>query len=103
MDRKPGDYPVGSPESRAAARALLEAKRAGRKRIDIVCRIPRPGDNGAIHFGNWIEKSDGSIFRISNVPPGMTIAEAERIVSQPGWKPSPLLLKPELSPPVPEW
>ena len=81
---KPGHFAVGSPQSRAAARALLVAKRAGRERIDIVCRIPRPGDDGAIHIGKWIEKPDGSLFRFSNIPPGMTIAEAERIVSQSG-------------------
>jgi hypothetical protein len=84
MDRKPGDYAVGTPESRAAARAMLEAKRADRKRVDIVCSIPRPGAEDAIHIGKWIENPDGSLFRFSNVPAGMTIAEAERIVSQPG-------------------
>ena len=82
MDRKPGDYPVGTPQSRAAARALLEAKRLGRERVDLVCSIPRPGDEGAIHIGKWIEKPDGSVFRFSNVPAGMTIAEAERLAAK---------------------
>ena len=81
---KPGDFALGSPQSRAAARSLLETQRAERKRVDIVCSIPRPGDDGAIHLGKWIEKPDGSLFRFSNIPAGMTIAEAERIVSQPG-------------------
>jgi hypothetical protein len=61
MGRKPGDYPVGSTESRAAARALLEAQRAGRKWVDIVCSIPRPVNGGAIRVGTWIELPDQSL------------------------------------------
>jgi len=76
-------FPLGSQQSRAAARALLEAGRAGQRQIDIACSIPRPGAVGAIRIGTWIEQQGGSLFRLSNVPAGMTITEAERIVSQP--------------------
>ncbi len=85
---KPSDFALGSPESRAAARAALERRRAGRKRIDIVSSIPRPGGDGGIHLGTWIECDDGSLFRLSSIPAGMTIAEAERIVLQPHRKPN---------------
>ena len=86
-----GDYELGSPQSRATARALLERRFAGRRRIDIVSSIPRPGGDGGIRIGTWIEGADGSLFRFSSIPPGMTIEEAERIVSQPVWKPTPPL------------
>ena len=85
---KPGDFALGSPQSRAAARGLLESLRAGRKRLDIVCSIPRPGEDCAIRIGTWMEQPDGSLLRFSNIPAGMTMADAERIVSQPGWKPN---------------
>ena len=89
MASKPGDYPVGSPKSRAAARTLLEAQRAGRRRVDIVSSIPRPDAEDAIRIGTWIELPDRSLFRLSNIPAGMTIAEAEQIVSQSGRKSTP--------------
>jgi hypothetical protein len=38
----PGCFPVGSAQARAAARALLERRLAGRNRLDIVSSIPRP-------------------------------------------------------------
>jgi hypothetical protein len=86
---------LGSPQSRAAARALLERQFVSRRRIDIVSSIPRPGGDGGIHIGDWIECDDGSLFRFSNLPPGMTIEEAERIVAQPGWKPTSPCPEPE--------
>jgi hypothetical protein len=84
---KPGEYPLGSAQSRAAARTLLERRRVGRRRIEIISSIPRPGGaEGEICIGDRIERPDGTLFRISSIPPGMTIEEAERIVSQPDWK-----------------
>jgi hypothetical protein len=80
---RPGGFPLGSAQSRAAARAALESRYAARKRIDVICSIPRHGGN-TIRIGSWIEGADGSLFRLSNLPPGMTMEEAERIVSQPG-------------------
>jgi hypothetical protein len=74
-----GDYELGSLQSRATARALLERRFAGRRRIDVVSSIPRPGGDGAIRIGTWIECDDGSLFRLSTIPSGMTIQEAEQI------------------------
>jgi hypothetical protein len=74
-----GDYELGSPQSRATARALLERRLARLKRIDVVSSIPLPGGDGEIHIGTWIECDDGSLFRFSTIPPGMTIEEAERL------------------------
>lgn len=83
-----GQYTLGSPQSRAAARGLLERRFATRRTADIVSSIPRPGSHEEIRIGTWIEKDDGSLFRFSTIPAGMTIEEAERIVAQPGWKPT---------------
>ena len=60
----------------------------GRRRIDVVSSVPRPGTPGGIHIGAWIECDDGSLFRFSTVPAGMTIEEAERIVSSDAVKKS---------------
>jgi hypothetical protein len=102
---KPGDFALGSSQSRAAARALLACRFAARKRMEIVSSIPRPGGDGGIHIGTWTEGADGSLFRFSSIPPGMTIQEAERIVSQPGWKCTapPQKLEPIRPPLKPEW
>ena len=98
---KPGEYPLGSAQSRAAARALLERRFAGLRRIDVVSSVPRPGGEGGIHIGTWIECDDGSLFRFSDLPPGMTIEEAEQIFSQPVERPSLPLPEPErVGPPL---
>lgn len=39
----PGDFPIGSLESRAAARILLSRRVDTRKRITIALSFPRPG------------------------------------------------------------
>ena len=85
---RPGRYPLGSALSRAAARALLERRFVERKRIDVVSSIPRPAGEGGIRIGPWIECEDGSLFRFSSLPPGMTTEESERIGSRQNWKPS---------------
>jgi hypothetical protein len=80
---RPGGFPLGTAQSRAAARGLLERRYTERRRIDVICSIPRPGGD-EISIGAWQEGADGSLLRFSNIPAGMTIEEAERIVSQPG-------------------
>lgn len=100
----PGDYALGSSLSRAAARNVLEKRMSGRKRLTVVCSIPRPNGEGDLHFGEWIEGKDGAMIRFCNIPDGMTIQEAERLVSQPGWKPTHKPIEPTPKPPpVPEW
>lgn len=79
---KPGEYPLGSVQSRVAARALLERRLAARNRLDIVSSIPRPGGDGEIHIGAWSEAADGTLMRFSNIPAGMTLEEAEWIAAE---------------------
>ena len=77
---KPGDYAVGSPQSRAAARTLLERRFAGRIRRTIIvdletdCTEPR--------IGEWREGADGSLGRVCALPKGMRMQEAERNIPQ---------------------
>jgi hypothetical protein len=100
---KPGDFALGSGMSRAAARAELERRFAGRIARTVIvdletdCTEPR--------IGEWREGADGSLGRVCALPKGMTMQEAERIVSQPGWKPTAPPAKPERArPPLkPEW
>jgi hypothetical protein len=84
---KPGELPLGSAQSRAAARAKLEQRLAGRERMDWVFAplVPTPGFTEP-HLGEWTEGEDGSLWRSSHLPADMTIEEAERIVAQPEWK-----------------
>lgn len=82
---RPGDYRLGSPESRAAARALLARRREGRNRggLTLVTDIPRPGCAG-VRIGELREGDDGTLMRICFLPTGMTMEEAERIASERG-------------------
>ncbi|MGB0065596.1 MAG: hypothetical protein WBP85_14230 [Terracidiphilus sp.] len=56
-------------------------------------------------IGQWREGKDGTLVRLCSLPDGMTLQEAEQIVSQPGWKPATPQAKPEqIRPPLkPEW
>jgi hypothetical protein len=75
--------PLGSPQSRAAARVVLTRRFAGRKRIDliVVSTIPRPRGE-RIQVGEWRDCENGILRRTSFLPPGMTIQEAEGIVAE---------------------
>jgi hypothetical protein len=86
---KPSDYPLHSVPSRAAARALLERRLAGLRRIDVVSSVPRPGANGVTRIGTWIEGADGSLFRFSTIPAGMTIDGLADRTERRGWNVKP--------------
>ena len=58
---KPGDFPVGSPQSRAAARLLME--RSGEKRHDLILVWwPEPGDEQKPNAGEW-ERAEARSYR----------------------------------------
>ncbi len=82
---RPGDFTLGSIQSRAAARALLARRFEGRNRrgLTLVTNIPRPGCD-EIRIGEWREGDDGTLMRICFLPAGMSIDEAERIVAERG-------------------
>ncbi len=74
----PWDFPPGSVESRAAARAMLEHAEDGRKRIEFVTNTwfachgegPQPPDWTKPFATAWRLEPDGSLFRMVYVPTG---------------------------------
>lgn len=65
----PGQFPVGSAISRAAARALIDERRAQSKRAETVLRVE---GLSVPRFGEWEEMSNGVFSRRSSIPAGMT-------------------------------
>jgi len=83
---KPGDFPIGSALSRAAARMLLKNQRDTRKRIELVTNVlfARPNftetqelDETKPHAFDWQDFGE-VLFRFVYVPNGMSIDEAYR-------------------------
>ncbi len=56
---RPGDYQLGSVESRAAARALIEQRRKQGKRIAVIWACPRPDWFPSDHGKNRWPKGEG--------------------------------------------
>jgi hypothetical protein len=88
---RPADFPVGSPESRAAARAAVEQRRASQKRRELVIvhSVPSPNRESDPDFDplgpivhEWRMAEDGVLERTCWIPPGMTVEEAERICAE---------------------
>ena len=102
---RPANYALGSLQSRAAARALLARRFAGRKRLNIILDIGSDSGSEGPRLGEWHEGADGRLIRFCYLPAGMELEEAERIVAQPGWKPSaqPAMREIERPPLKPEW
>jgi hypothetical protein len=66
---KPGDFPIGSVESRAAMRLQLVSLRDMRGRVEYHNNIRRPGQDGMrFDFGAWQDCQDGKLFRWVYVP-----------------------------------
>ena len=77
---KPGAYPVGSLESRVAARALLNNRLDSSKRLDfVVSVVGEPTKFNPPIIGKWGQSTAGVMVRVSRIPWGMTIEQAERI------------------------
>jgi hypothetical protein len=65
----PGEFPLGSSQSRAAARMRLEQLKAARPRFELIHSIPRPRtDNSVVHEGEWVELDDGQLMRLVYLP-----------------------------------
>jgi hypothetical protein len=73
----PGDFPVGSAASRAAARLLLLHREKSVRRLTLIIDVPRPRQDPARpHSSGWHRRADGSLFRCVTVPPGMDVTKA---------------------------
>jgi hypothetical protein len=65
----PGDFPIGSLESRAAARILLARRFESCNRHRIIWHLPRHGqDASRVSFGEWQEWQDGTLGQWVYVP-----------------------------------
>jgi hypothetical protein len=62
---RPEEFPLRSPESRAAALALLEARERGVRRVQIILDVPRPHHEGEpdTSAGPWYKTADGTLMR----------------------------------------
>ena len=83
---KPGDFPIGSALSRAAARMLLKNQRDTRKRIEIVTNVllQSPGftdkqklDPTKSHASDW-QNFGEMLLRFVYVPDGMSVEVGAR-------------------------
>ena len=65
----PGDFPIGSLESRAAARILLSRRIETRKHMTIAFSIPRWGaDPMRVKFDDWREWPNNTLGRLVYIP-----------------------------------
>jgi hypothetical protein len=74
---KPGDYPLQSNSSRAAARKLIEQRQVGKVFRTLIVDLSEPIDKP--HFTPWAEGENGAMGRVASIPEGMTVAEAEKM------------------------
>ena len=80
---RPEEFPLGSMESRAAARAMLEAQERGVRHLQIIITAPRPRREGEPHtkVGPWFETADGGLTRYVFVPPGTDEETLRRLLA----------------------
>lgn len=83
---RPEEFPVGSAESRAAARALLERREKGVRRIQIILdmshRPPRPNENPLGAVGPW-DSWNGALYRTVLLPRGADEETKRRLLATP--------------------
>ena len=81
---RPEEFPVGSAESRAAARALLELHERGVRRITLIIdpamRPRREGPPDEASVGPWFIGKDGNLFRTALIPKGMDEETKRRLL-----------------------
>jgi hypothetical protein len=81
---RPEDFPLGSPESRAAARMLVDCRKEQCRRIEIVTNAcfpdhdAPPRDRSRPYATPWRGTRD-CLMRMLYVPNGMSQEEAQRI------------------------
>lgn len=83
---QPGDFELGSPQSRAAARIRLERLKSAQQKngLDIIVRtIGKTMFTQRHYLGRW-KNCDGQMLRISYLPSGLSADAADRIVNQYG-------------------
>jgi hypothetical protein len=76
---RPGDHKLGSPQSRAAARRILQERMKGLRRRELIIGIDADRKPNAGKYGED-ERGSGEIGRLIGIPYGMTIADGLRAV-----------------------
>ena len=71
---KPGDYALGSSQSRAAARAMLQERRGVQERLELIVGY----DLAEPHATEWHDNGEGELSRIISIPAGMALADGLR-------------------------
>jgi hypothetical protein len=83
-DAMPWEYPIASLKSRAAARAVLDARERNVKRLQVVISIPAGlKDNSKPHVGPWQPMIKGGFMRVVYIPPGTEEETERRILATP--------------------
>jgi hypothetical protein len=78
---RPGDFELGSPQSRAAARRMLLQRMEGRVRREVIIRVKLEKPR-ADEYGKNANSEEFS--RLVAIPHGMTIADGLSIVRKSG-------------------
>jgi hypothetical protein len=83
----PEEFPIGSAESRAAARAMLNTREKSLRRrqivIDMSHRPPRPSENPLGTVGPWGLGADGNLWRTVMLPRGADEETKRRLLATP--------------------
>jgi hypothetical protein len=80
---KPGDFPIGSTESRAAARAMLKSRMKGRPTVQMLGRYVGK-DESALIIGPWQPSNNGGFWRGLQVPRGSSKEAINRVLDSTG-------------------
>jgi hypothetical protein len=80
---KPGDFPIGSPESRAAARAMLKSCLRGVPTVQLLGRYVGQ-DESALIIGPWQPSNNGGFWRGLQVPRGSSKEAINRFLDTVG-------------------
>ena len=80
---KPGDFPIGSLESRAAARAVLKSRMRGRPTVQMLGRFEGQ-DESALIIGPWQSSNNGGFWRGLQVPRGSSKEAINRFLETTG-------------------
>jgi hypothetical protein len=80
---KPGDFPIGSLESRAAARAVLKSRMRGRPTVQLLGRF-QGQDESALIIGPWQPSNNGGFWRGLQVPRGSSKEAIHRVLDSTG-------------------
>jgi hypothetical protein len=76
----PGNFPLGSHQSRAAARALLANRRAMFERREVILACSA-SDGSAPHATEWhVNAKEQTAGRVVSIPEGMTLADGLRML-----------------------